>query len=149
MPTQKEELRLNTQQDMSSEDMYVLQELFTEYVSLYRLELNSGKYEILRLIANTNAKQIVGEEYRIFADYDEFTRRYAETFIPETEQEEFLDWHKCENLKKRLQEKERLTYYYHSVSIFTYFWGIGTWTVFCIKKKQFRNNYRGHWMKRN
>lgn len=116
MPTQKEELQLNTQQDMSSEDMYVLKELFTEYVSLYRLELNSGKYEILRLIANTNAKQIVGEEYRIFADYDEFTRRYAETFIPETEQEEFLDWHKCENLKKRLQEKERLTYYYHSVS---------------------------------
>ena len=41
MPTQKEELRLNTQQDMSSEDMYVLKELFTEYVSLYRLELNS------------------------------------------------------------------------------------------------------------
>ena len=67
MPTQKEELRLNTQQDMSSEDMYVLKELFTEYVSLYRLELNSGKYEILRLIANTNAKQIVGrsEERRV------------------------------------------------------------------------------------
>lgn len=169
MPTQKEELQLNIQQDMSSEDMYVLKKLFTEYVSLYRLELNSGKYEILRLIENTNAKQIVGEEYRIFADYDEFTRLYAETFIPETEQEEFLDWHKCENMKKRLQEKERLTYYYHSVSKdgkdsyyeayavkgktdgknFTYFWGIGTWTVFCIKKKQFRNNYRGHWMKRN
>lgn len=116
MPTQKEELQLNTQQDMSSEDMYVLKKLFTEYVSLYRLELNSGKYEILRLIENTNAKQIVGEEYRIFADYDEFTRRYAETFIPETEQEEFLDWHKCENLKKRIQEKGSLTYYYHSVS---------------------------------
>ena len=116
MPTQKEELQLNTQQDMSSEDMYVLKKLFTEYVSLYRLELNSGKYEILRLIENTNAKQIVGEEYRIFADYDEFTRRYAETFIPETEQEEFFDWHKCENLKKRIQEKGSLTYYYHSVS---------------------------------
>ena len=116
MPTQKEELQLNTQQDMSSEDMYVLKKLFTEYVPLYRLELNSRKYEILRLIENTNAKQIVGEEYRIFADYDEFTRRYAEIFIPETEQEEFLDWHKCENLKKRIQEKGSLTYYYHSVS---------------------------------
>ena len=116
MPTQKEELQLNTQQDMSSEDMYVLKKLFTEYVSLYRLELNSGKYEILRLVENTNAKQLVGEEHTIFADYDEFTRRYAETFIPETEQEEFLDWHKCENLKKRIQEKGSLTYYYHSVS---------------------------------
>ena len=116
MPTQKEELQLNTQQDMSSEDIYVLKKLFTEYVSLYRLELNSGKYEILRLVENTNAKQLVGEEHTIFADYDEFTRRYADAFVPETEQEEFLDWHKCENLKKRLQEKESLTYYYHSVS---------------------------------
>lgn len=116
MPTQKEELQLNIQQDMSSEDMYVLKKLFTEYVSLYRLELNSGKYEILRLVENTNAKQLVGEEHTIFADYDEFTRRYADAFVPETEQEEFLEWHKCENLKKRLQEKESLTYYYHSVS---------------------------------
>lgn len=96
MPTQKEELQLNIQQDMSSEDMYVLKKLFTEYVSLYRLELNSGKYEILRLVENTNAKQLVGEEHTIFADYDEFTRRYADAFVPETEQEEFLDWHKCE-----------------------------------------------------
>lgn len=116
MAIRKEELQLNTQQDMSSEDMYVLKKLFAEYVSLYRLELNSGKYEILRLVENTNAKQLVGEEHTIFADYDEFTRRYADAFVPETEQEEFLDWHKCENLKKRLQEKESLTYYYHSVS---------------------------------
>ena len=116
MAIRKEELQLNTQQDMSSEDIYVLKKLFTEYVSLYRLELNSGKYEILRLVENTNAKQLVGEEHTIFADSDEFTRRYADAFVPETEQEEFLDWHKCENLKKRLQEKESLTYYYHSVS---------------------------------
>lgn len=116
MAIRKEELQLNTQQDMSSEDIYVLKKLFTEYVSLYRLELNSGKYEILRLVENTNAKQLVGEEHTIFADYDEFTRRYADAFVPETEQEEFLDWHKCENLKKRIQEKGSLTYYYHSVS---------------------------------
>lgn len=116
MAIRKEELQLNTQQDMSSEDIYVLKKLFTEYVSLYRLELNSGKYEILRLVENTNAKQLVGEEHTIFANYDEFTRRYADAFVPETEQEEFLDWHKCENLKKRLQEKESLTYYYNSVS---------------------------------
>ena len=66
MAIRKEELQLNTQQDMSSEDIYVLKKLFTEYVSLYRLELNSGKYEILRLVENTNAKQLVGEEHTIF-----------------------------------------------------------------------------------
>ena len=55
MAIRKEELQLNTQQDMSSEDIYVLKKLFTEYVSLYRLELNSGKYEILRLVENMSA----------------------------------------------------------------------------------------------
>ena len=75
MPTQKEELQLNTQQDMSSEDMYVLKKLFTEYVSLYRLELNSGKYEILRLIENTNAKQIVGEDLLIMMNLQDGMQR--------------------------------------------------------------------------
>ena len=116
MPTQKEVLDLNTQQDILSEDIYVLKKLFPEYVSLYRLELNSGKYEILRLAENTNAKQIVGEGHRIFADYDEFARQYADAFIPEAEQKEFLDWHKCENMKKKLLEKDKITYHYHSVS---------------------------------
>ena len=58
---------------MVSKDVFYEEKYYAN--TLYRLELNSGKYEILRLIENTNAKQIVGEEYRIFADYDEFTRR--------------------------------------------------------------------------
>ena len=119
MPSQKELFNQNNQnrkQDILSEDMYVLKKLFPEYVSLYRLELNSGKYEILRLAENTNAKGLVGDEQRIFSDYDEFARQYAEAFIPEAEQKEFLDWHKCKNMKKQLLENDRITYHYHSVS---------------------------------
>lgn len=39
--------------DYPVKEQYVLSRLLPEYVSLYRIELNSGKYEILRLDANT------------------------------------------------------------------------------------------------
>ena len=41
---------------------YILNKLSPEYVSIYRIELNSGRYEILRLSDNTNAKMIVGND---------------------------------------------------------------------------------------
>lgn len=43
--------------DPLTDEKYIIRKLFPEYVSLYRIELNSGKYEILRLAANTNAKE--------------------------------------------------------------------------------------------
>ena len=41
---------------------YILNKLSPEYVSIYLIELNSGRYEILRLSDNTNAKMIVGND---------------------------------------------------------------------------------------
>ncbi len=87
-----------------------------EYVSIYRIELNSGKYEILQLSKNTNASEIVPDRSCLFADFDEFTRQYMDSFIPEEEQKEFWEWHACKNLKKRLMGEERITYHYHSIS---------------------------------
>ena len=102
--------------DSMMDDEYILKKLFPEYVSLYRIELNSGKYEILRVAKNTNAIKIVGKEQRIFADYDEFTKHYADAFILEEDREEFIEWHSCKNIKKQLMDTDRITYHYHSVS---------------------------------
>ena len=49
----------NREQDRQTDEEEILKKLFPAYVSLYRIELNSGKYEILRLEANTNARRIV------------------------------------------------------------------------------------------
>ena len=48
--------------DYPVKEQYVLSRLLPEYVSLYRIELNSGKYEILRLDANTNARQLAEKD---------------------------------------------------------------------------------------
>ena len=94
----------------------ILNKLLPEYVSVYRIELNSGKYEILQLAENTNAKKLVDEESLTFSTFDEFAKSYAENFIREEEKEEFTDWFSSRNMKRRLQKTEKITYHYHSVS---------------------------------
>ena len=102
--------------DPLAEEGQVLRKLLPEYVSLYRIDLNSGKYEILRLSENTNARQLADQVNIMFSTYDEYARHYADAFIQEADRAEFIDWHCCANMKKRFCETEKLAYHYHSVS---------------------------------
>ncbi len=102
--------------DYPVKEQYVLNRLLPEYVSLYRIDLNSGEYEILRLDANTNARQLEEKDPHPAENFDEYARRYADNFILDEEKEEFIDWHLCANMKRRLLHEEKLTYHYHSVS---------------------------------
>lgn len=102
--------------DYEQNENEILSKLLPEYVSVYRIELNSGVYEILQLADNTNAKKLVGENPHIFACFDEFAETYAANFILEEEKKEFSDWFNCRNMKRRLQKAEKITYHYHSVS---------------------------------
>ena len=102
--------------DYPVKEQYVLSRLLPEYVSLYRIDLNSGKYEILRLDANTNARQLAEKDPHPPENFDEYVRRYADNFILDEEKEEFIDWHLCANMKRRLLHEEKFTYHYHSVS---------------------------------
>ena len=77
--------------DYPVKEQYVLSRLLPEYVSLYRIELNSGKYEILRLDANTNARQLAEKDPHPAENFDEYARRYADNFILDEEKEEFID----------------------------------------------------------
>lgn len=109
---------VQTEDKQMEKERYALDKLSPEYVSLYRIELNSGKYEILRISENTNAKRLVGSTAtpHMYADFDEFSRQYADSFILQEDREEFLDWLSCENMKKRLSKEEKITYHYHSVT---------------------------------
>ena len=99
----------------SHKEEYALNKLLPEYVSLYHIDLNSGKYEILRIASNTNTR-LIAEQVQSIPAFDEYAQQYAEAFILKEEREEFLDWHLCKNMKKRLLENEKITYHYHSVS---------------------------------
>lgn len=99
----------------SHKEEYALNKLLPEYVSLYHIDLNSGKYEILRIASNTNAR-LIAEQVQSIPAFDEYAQQYAKAFILKEDREEFLDWHLCKNMKKRLLENEKITYHYHSVS---------------------------------
>lgn len=102
--------------DPLTDEGYIIRKLFPEYVSLYRIELNSGKYEILRLAENTNARKLADRKDKTFATFDDYVKEYAASFILESDREEFINWHSCRNMKKRLCNTEKITYHYQSVS---------------------------------
>ena len=106
----------NDKDEVQVDEKTILEKLLPEYVSLYHIELNSGKYEILRLDGNTNARQLVERNSYPLANFDEYTERYANVFILEEDRKEFCEWHRCKTMKKRLEEADKITYHYHSVS---------------------------------
>ena len=102
--------------ESASAEAAVLQKLMPEYVSLYRIEANSGEYEILRLEGNTNAVELVRESWHPYEDFDEYTSQYARRFILPEEQEEFKNWFLCRNMKSALLDHESISYHYQSIS---------------------------------
>ena len=115
-PVEKLEDADATEKEQQEKRRYILDKLSPEYVSIYRIELNSGKYQILRLADNTNARALVGTETRMFPTFDEFSVNYADAFILDEDRQEFLDWLSCKNMKKKLQREDRINYHYQSVS---------------------------------
>ena len=107
---------MSFEEGQMNDKTYILDKLFPEYVSIYRIELNTGEYEVLRLDENTNAKRVVDNATRPFANFDEYAEQYADTFILEEDRAEFLDWLSCKNMKRQLKKNEKITYYYESVS---------------------------------
>lgn len=91
-----------------SAEAAVLQKLLPEYVSLYRIEANSGEYEILRLEGNTNAVELVKESWHPYEDFDEYTSQYARRFILPEEQKEFKDWFLCRNIDSILYKEKQV-----------------------------------------
>lgn len=108
--------RAGVPQGSASAEAAVLQKLMPEYVSLYRIEANSGEYEILCLEGNTNAAELVKESWHPYEDFDEYTSQYARRFILPEEQKEFKDWFLCRNMKSALLDHESISYHYQSIS---------------------------------
>ena len=57
----------------SHKEEYALNKLLPEYVSLYHIDLNSGKYEILRIASNTNAR-LIAEQVQSIPAFDEYAQ---------------------------------------------------------------------------
>lgn len=102
--------------DLKDKEKHVISKLSEDFASLYRIELNSGRYEILRLASYTNANKIIKDDYNRFSDFDEYVCAYADAFIEDKNKDEFLDWLSCSGMKARLMKNEKIKFNYESVS---------------------------------
>ncbi len=114
--SREENAAFSGEERREEQEKWIMDKLAPEYVSIYRIEANSGKYEILRLASNTNAKKIVTGHPAPYATFDEFSSHYAESFILPEDRPEFLDWLSCRNMKESLLHSGKITYHYHSVA---------------------------------
>ena len=97
------------------EEKYVLEKLCEDFTAVYHIELNSGKFDTLKLGENTNAINLLGSDRNKFKNFDEYSMQYSRKYIADEDREEFLDWFTCKNLKKRLWDTNRITYHYKSI----------------------------------
>lgn len=97
------------------EEKYVLEKLCEDFTAVYHIELNSGRFDTLKLGENTNAIKLLGSDRNKFKNFDEYTMQYSREYIADEDREEFNDWFTCKNLKKRLWDTNRITYHYKSI----------------------------------
>lgn len=95
----------------------VLKKLFVDYVSLYHIELNSGKFEILKMGNNTNVIDLINKDDIPLTHFDAYTQKYAQSFVDCEERKDFLNWHACKTIKEALSKTDKISYYYHSTSL--------------------------------
>lgn len=113
-----EEIKKNNQLEAAlhkiEKEKDILDKLCSDFTAVYFVELNSKSFESVHISSNTNVEDILRKQ--VFYNFDSYCMRYASSYISESDKKDFLDWFKCENLKKNLTENNRITYHYQSFS---------------------------------
>jgi len=113
-----EEIKKNNQLEAAlhkiEKEKDILDKLCSDFTAVYFVELNSKTFESVHISSNTNVEDILRKQ--VFYNFDSYCMRYASSYISESDKKDFLDWFKCENLKKNLTENNRITYHYQSFS---------------------------------
>lgn len=89
-----------------------LEKLCTDFVSMYAVEVNTGKFEILKLEPTTNARILVDKEN--YQNFNAYVKDYCDKYVIEEDKKSFEEWFSCENLKERLSTEDRILFYYQS-----------------------------------
>lgn len=109
----KNNLQLEDNLTKIKRDKYILDKLTNDYNAVYYIELNKGTFEKLKIVENTYADMVFKE--RSFDNYDECAKYYADRYLEGKNKKEFLDWVSCTHLKKELNEKDKISFYYESI----------------------------------
>ena len=68
---------------------YIMDKLNTDFTAVYVVDLNSGKYETLKLAQNTNALKMLNEQHKTYERFHDYVTQYAKEYVPKDERAEF------------------------------------------------------------
>ena len=90
----------------------VLDQLCTDYTAVYNVDVDTGAFEILHIVQDTNASRLMDRNY---TNFDEFSDVYLDTYFYPEAREAFRAWLRVANLRKLLAEQPRVTNHYESM----------------------------------
>ncbi len=93
----------------------ILDRLCMDFTSVYAVDLNTGKYETLKLAETTNAMGMLQREQTGFTHFNAYSDQYAEKYLTEENRGAFKNWFSCANLKKQLEDSDRTVFHYESI----------------------------------
>ena len=107
--------QLNGNLDKIRRDKQILDKLCGDYTAVYYIDLDTGAYEVLKVAEKSNANGLLSDSQEKYKTFDDFTRAYGRTFLPENEREQFVQKFICAHIKACLQDTERTNFHYTSV----------------------------------
>ena len=93
---------------------HIMDKLSMDFTAVYVVDLNSGKYETLKLTQNTNALKMSNETQKPYETFHDYVAQYAKEYVPEDERAEFLKCFSYPYLKEQLCSTERFVFHYRS-----------------------------------
>ena len=93
---------------------HIMDKLSMDFTAVYVVDLNSGKYETLKLAQNTNALKMLNETQKPYETFHDYVAQYAKEYVPEDERAEFLKCFSYPYLKEQLCSTERFVFHYRS-----------------------------------
>lgn len=94
---------------------YIMDKLSIDFTAVYVVDLNSGKYETLKLAQNTNALKMLNEKQKPYEMFHDYVAQYAEEYVPEDERPEFQKCFSYQYLKEQLCSMDRFVFHYRSL----------------------------------
>ena len=93
---------------------HIMDKLSMDFTAVYVVDLNSGKYETLKLTQNTNVLKMLNETQKPYETFHDYVAQYAKEYVPEDERAEFLKCFSYPYLKEQLCSTERFVFHYRS-----------------------------------
>ena len=109
---ERQNQKLKEMYQQLADEKKVLDQLCTDYIAVYQVNVDTGTFNVLYIASGSNASRLMDRDY---TDFDAFTDRYVETYLYSEERERFRSWLRVTNIRKLLSEQTRVTGHYESL----------------------------------